>query len=109
MSSRTLGILGVTTVLLLSSLASVHLMAIPAFEDEGSQLHLIWRIVEAGEWLQPLNDGKPLEAWLMVPLVRLGPQPLAAIRAVHVLAGMVGAVLTYQLALALGSRGCAFV
>lgn len=69
----------------------------------------IWRIIEAGEWLQPLGDGKPLEAWPMVPLVRLGFHPLTAMRALHVLAGMIGAVLTYSLALQLGSRGAAFL
>jgi 4-amino-4-deoxy-L-arabinose transferase-like glycosyltransferase len=91
-------------LLLLGSFAFVHLMALPAFEDEGSQLRWIWQIIEAGEWLQPLDEGKPLEAWPMVPLVRLGFPPLAAMRALHVLAGMLGAVLTYALALELGDR-----
>jgi hypothetical protein len=94
----------VVALLLLGSFAFVHLMAVPAFEDEGSQLRWIWRIIEAGEWLQPLDEGKPLEAWPMVPLVRLGFHPLAAMRALHVLAGMIGAVLTYALALELGDR-----
>ena len=96
-------------LLLLGSFAYVHLMALPAFEDEGSQLRWIWRIIEAGEWLQPLVDGKPLEAWPMVPLVRLGLPPLMAIRGVHVLAGMIAAVLTYRLALELSDRDTAFV
>src|SRR5579859_3512754 len=87
----------VAGLLLLGSLAAVRLTALPVFEDEGSQLHLIWRIVQAGEWLQPLGDGKPLEAWLMVPLVGLGPEPIALIRGLHVLSGMLGAVLTYRL------------
>ena len=100
----TFGIAAIAALLFLSSLASVHLMALPVFEDEGSQLRLIWRIVEAREWLQPLADGKPLEAWLMVPLAWLGPQPLVMIRAVHVLSGMIGAVLTYRLALQVGDR-----
>jgi 4-amino-4-deoxy-L-arabinose transferase-like glycosyltransferase len=98
----------VAALLLLGSLAFVRLMALPAFEDEGSQLHGIWRLIETGEWLQPLGEGKPLEAWLMVPLVRLGGQPLAAIRALHVLAGMIGAVLTYRLARHLNDRWAAF-
>jgi hypothetical protein len=55
-----------------------------------------------------LGEGKPLEAWLMVPLVRLGGQPLAAIRALHVLVGMIGAVLTYRLARHLDDRWTAF-
>ena len=45
----------------------------------------------------------------MVPLVRLGLHPLTATRALHVLAGMIGAVLTYWLALRLSNRGTAFV
>jgi 4-amino-4-deoxy-L-arabinose transferase-like glycosyltransferase len=96
-------------LLLLGSFAFVHLMALPPVEDEGSQLRWIWRVIEAGEWLQPLGDGKPLEAWPMVPLVRLGLPPLMAIRAVHVLAGMIAAVLTYRLALELSDRDTAFV
>jgi hypothetical protein len=44
----------------------------------------------------------------MVPLVRLGLQPLTAMRALHVLAGMMGAVLTYALALQLSDRWTAF-
>ena len=96
-------------LLLLGSLASAHLLALPAFEDEGSQLRWVSRIIEAGEWFQPLGDGKPLEAWLVVPLVRLGFHPLSAARALHVLAGMIGAVLIYRLARQLGSRRAAFV
>src|SRR3984893_9361260 len=102
-------IVPVAALLFLGSFAFVHLMALPAFEDEGSQLRWIWRVIEAGEWLLPLGDGKPLEAWPMVPLVRLGLPPLMAIRAVHVLAGMIAAVLTYRLALELSDRASAFV
>jgi Dolichyl-phosphate-mannose-protein mannosyltransferase len=101
--------LPIGVLLLLGSFAFVHLMALPAFEDEGSQLRWIWRVIEAGEWLLPLGDGKPLEAWPMVPLVRLGLPPLMAIRAVHVVAGMIAAVLTYRLALELSDRDTAFV
>jgi len=92
----------VAALLLLGSLAAVRLMALPVFEDEASQLHLTERIVEAREWLAPLADGKPLEAWLMVPFAWLDAQPLWMIRALHVLAGMIGAVLTYRLALLQG-------
>jgi 4-amino-4-deoxy-L-arabinose transferase-like glycosyltransferase len=102
-------IVPIAALLLLGSFAFLHLTALPPYEDEGSQLRWIWRIIEAGEWLQPLGDGKPLEAWPMVPLVRLGLHPLTAMRALHVLAGMIGAVLTYWLALRLGNRGTAFV
>jgi 4-amino-4-deoxy-L-arabinose transferase-like glycosyltransferase len=102
-------ILPISVLLLLGSLAFVHLLALPVFEDEGSQLRWVWRIIEAGEWLQPLGDGKPLEAWPLVPLVRLGVHPLIAARALHVLAGMIGAVLIYQLAHQIGDRWTAFV
>lgn len=96
-------------LLLIGSFAFVRLMALPAFEDEGSQLRLVWRLMEAKEWLQPLSEGKPLEAWLMAPLLRLPGQPLAAIRALHVLAGMLGAVLTYRLGTLVTDRPTAWV
>jgi 4-amino-4-deoxy-L-arabinose transferase-like glycosyltransferase len=102
-------VLPIAVLLLLGSLAFIHLLALPPFEDEGSQLRWVWRIIEAGEWLQPLGDGKPLEAWLPVPLVRLGLHPLTAARGLHVLAGMIGAVLIYQLARQLTGRWPAFV
>jgi hypothetical protein len=96
-------------LLLLGSLAFIHLTAIPPFEDEGTQLRWIGRVLEKGEWLAPLQYGKPLEVWPVVPLVRLGLQPLVATRALHVFAGMIGAVLTYLVALRLGERRVAFV
>ncbi len=96
-------------LMLISSFAFVHLMAIPAFEDEGTQLRLVYRLIEANEWLQPLGEGKPLEAWPMVPLVLFGGQPLAAIRALHVLVGMMGAVLTYRLGLRVTDRWTAWI
>jgi 4-amino-4-deoxy-L-arabinose transferase-like glycosyltransferase len=102
-------IVPIGVLLLIGSLAFVHLMAVPAFEDEGSQLRAVWRLIEAKEWLQPLDEGKPLEAWLMVPLVRLGGQPLAAIRALHVLVGMIGSVWTYRLGLRVTDRWTAWI
>ena len=101
-------ILPVVALLLLGSLAFANLMALPAFEDEGSQLRWIWRALDANEWFLSLGEGKPLEAWPMVPLARFAPRPLAAIRAMHVLAGMIAAVLTYRLALRVSDRGTAF-
>ena len=61
-----------------------------------------------GEWAHPLFDGKPLEAWPMVPLVQLGMPPLLAMRGLHVLAGMGATVLIYRLALELNGRAGAF-
>ena len=109
MKARRAEILSLAALLLLGSLSLIHLGAIPAFEDEGTQLRWIWRAIEAGEWLEPLGDGKPLEAWPMVPLLWLGAPPLTAVRAVHALVGMLGIVLTYRLALQLTQRNSAFV
>ena len=86
-------------LLAIGALAFVHLLAIPVFEDEGSQMRWIERIIDAGEWLGPMGDGKPLEAWPMVPLVRFGAPAIIVMRALHVLAGAVGAVLVYRIAL----------
>jgi hypothetical protein len=97
------------TLALLGSCAFVRLMAIPAFEDEATELRWIHRVIEAGEWLQPLSEGKPLEVWPMIPLVRLNPAPLNAIRALHVLLGMSSSVLIYLLARQIGNRRQAFV
>jgi hypothetical protein len=108
MSSDRKDLVPLAALLLLGSVAFVHLLALPAFEDEGSQLRWISRIIEAGEWRQPLNEGKPLEAWPMVPWVWLGLPALTVTRVTHVLAGMIGAVLTYQLAFALAGRWAAF-
>jgi len=102
-------LLPVAALLLLGSAAFVHLTALPAFEDEGSQLRWVWRAIEAGEWLLPMDEGKPLEAWPMVPLVQLGlAPPLVVTRALHVLAGMIAAVLTWRSALAVLERPAAF-
>lgn len=95
-------------LLLLGSLAFVHLMAVPAFEDEGSQLRWIFRLIQCAEWLPPLGGGKPLEAWLIAPFAALGMPALASARVMHVLAGMLGAVLTYRLARQFEDRRIAF-
>src|SRR5882757_5917701 len=102
-------LLACATLALLGCCAFIHLMAVPVFEDEATQLRWIDRAMTAGEWLQPLSDGKPLEVWPMIPLARLSPAPLPAIRALHVLVGMCGAVLTYLLARRLGNLLQAFV
>jgi hypothetical protein len=96
-------------LLAIGSLAFVHLLAIPVFEDEGSQIRWIVRIIAAGEWLGPMGDGKPLEAWPMVPFVRLGLPPIMVMRALHVLAGAIGAALVYRIALRVLDWRAAFV
>ena len=96
-------------LLLLGSLAFVHLTAVPVFEDEGSQMRWIFRIIEAGEWSAPLDEGKPLEAWPMVPLIRLGVPTLIAVRSLHVLAGMIAILLTYRIGRKLADCRTAFI
>jgi 4-amino-4-deoxy-L-arabinose transferase-like glycosyltransferase len=102
-------VLPILTLIFLSALPFIHLTALPMFEDEGSQLHWIWRIIEADEWTHPLFDGKPLEAWPMVPLVAWGVPPLLAMRGLHVLAGMAGTLLIYRLTFDLNGRAVAFI
>src|SRR5262249_16926976 len=78
------------------SAALVRLMAVPAFADEGFELHWVSRFFAAGEW--------PL-----LPLMRLGLEPpLLLMRVLHVLVGGSGAVLLYPLAQRLLARGAAF-
>ena len=57
--------------MLIGSLAFLNLMALPTFEDEGTQLGWISRLIDAGEWQLPLAEGKPLEDWPMAPLFQL--------------------------------------
>ena len=84
-------VLPVAALIGLGSLALIRLLAVPAFEDEGTHLRWIRRIIDAAEWLQPLNEGKPLEAWLMAPWVWAGLPALTVIRALHAFAGIIGA------------------
>jgi hypothetical protein len=96
-------------LLAIGSLAFVHLLAIPVFEDEGSQIRWIVRIIAAREWLGPMGDGKPLEAWPMVPWVALGLPAILVMRALHVLAGALAAVLVYRIGLRVLDWRAAFV
>lgn len=82
----------------LSGLAFLRLRALPPFVDEAVHYWWILRALEAGEWLRPLNVGKPLEAWLAAPLVYLGGDPLVIMRSLHVLAGLFTVLLTFQIA-----------
>jgi hypothetical protein len=102
-------LVAVGTLILLSSLAFVDLMALPVFEDEGSQLRWISRLIDAGEWQLSLPEGKPLEDWPMAPLFQLAGHPLVAIRALHVVVGIVGAMLVYRLGRRVASRTTAWV
>src|SRR6516162_4874828 len=103
-------LLPITILLLVGSAAFVRLLALPPFEDEGTELRWIWRVIEAGDWLQPLADGKPLQVWPMALFVWLGLPPLGVMRAVNVLVGMIGSVLLYRLALCTTeNRDTAFV
>jgi hypothetical protein len=83
---------------LLGSLAFLRLRALLPFVDEAVHYWWILRALEAGEWLRPLNVGKPLEAWLAAPLAYLGGDPLVIMRSLHVLAGLFTVLLTFQIA-----------
>jgi hypothetical protein len=107
--TRQQNLVSYAALLLLGSLAFIHLMALPPFQDEGSQLRWVWRLINAGDWRPSLSEGKPLEAWLVAPLALAGFAPLAAARTLHVLAGMAGTGLIYQLALQFGDRTRAFL
>jgi hypothetical protein len=100
-------LLSVTALLLVGSLAFYRLGRLPAFEDEGTQLRWIARAIDAGEWLQPFAEGRPLQVWPFVLPVRLGGDPLLVIRASNVLLGMAGSVLTFRLASRFGGRRAA--
>jgi len=82
----------------IGGLAFVRLRMLPPFVDEAVHYWWILRALEAGEWLRPLNVGKPLEAWLAAPLVYLGGDPLVIMRSLHVLAGLIAVLLTFQIA-----------
>jgi 4-amino-4-deoxy-L-arabinose transferase-like glycosyltransferase len=82
----------------LSGLAFLRLRALSPFVDEAVHYWWILRVLEAGEWLRPLNVGKPLEAWLAAPLVYLGGDPLVIMRSLHVLTGLFTVLLTFQIA-----------
>jgi Dolichyl-phosphate-mannose-protein mannosyltransferase len=109
MNAFRFGVLPMGALALIGSLSFVHLMALPAFEDEGTQLRWVSRLIEAGEWQLPLLEGKPLEVWLMAPLFQIFDQSLAAIRALHVVAGIIGAMLVYRLGLRVSDRRAAWV
>jgi len=72
-----------------------HLLSLtflPVFADEA--IYIRWSQLIIDDWRQylffPLNDGKtPLQMWLMVPLIRLFPDPLFAGRLLSVIVGMV--------------------
>jgi 4-amino-4-deoxy-L-arabinose transferase-like glycosyltransferase len=109
MNTRREELLPYLALLTLGSLAFVHLMALPAFEDEAGQLRWVWRLIQARDWRPSLGEGKPLEAWLVAPLALVGFAPLAAARSLHVLSGMLGTLLIYRLVRQISDRASAFV
>lgn len=96
-------------LVVIGSFAFVNLRDFPPFVDEGIDLWWIWRIAEAGEWLRPLRDGKPLEAWPVIPFLRFAGDPLIVGRLLHVGAGIVGTLLVYALARRISTRNVAFI
>jgi hypothetical protein len=101
-------ILAIVSLLALSSLAFVRLRALPPFEDEGTQVRWITRFIEVREWLQPLDEGRPLQVWPLALPVRLFGHPWVVMRVVNALAGMAGTVLTHRVATRFGDRWTAW-
>lgn len=88
----------IVAISLLFILAVIWLYGIrrfPIFVDEAVHVWWIERIVNDGEWLRPLNVGKPLEAWLPVIFVTIGYEPLVTMRSLHVFAGILVVISTY--------------
>lgn len=88
----------IVAISLLFILAVIWLYGIrrfPIFVDEAVHVWWIERIVNDGEWLRPLNVGKPLEAWLPVIFVTIGYEPLVTMRSLHVFAGILVVIGTY--------------
>ena len=99
----------ILVLIAISSIGFVNLWTFPPFVDEAVHLWWVWRIIEAGDWLRPFGVGKPLEAWLAVPIVQLGGDALTEMRILHVVAGIVSTILVYLLASRITTSGAAFV
>lgn len=95
----------------LGSIAFLNLRELPIWIDEAARVWWIERIVEAGDWTRPFGYGKPLEAWLPVPLVWLGVDMhlLIGMRALHVVAGIVAILSVYMLTREVANRTAALV
>lgn len=81
------------------------LLSLPVFADEA--IYIRWAQLIIDDWQRylffPLNDGKtPLFVWLLVPGQALGLDPLWAGRLVSVVAGLIQAVVGWQLIKTLG-------
>jgi 4-amino-4-deoxy-L-arabinose transferase-like glycosyltransferase len=92
---------------LVSAIACINLRGFPVFVDEAIDLWWVWRITRFGEWLRPLGDGKPLEAWPLIPFAWLGADPLLVARILHALAGIASVLLIYLLAKCIVDRKAA--
>jgi 4-amino-4-deoxy-L-arabinose transferase-like glycosyltransferase len=101
--------LAVVVLVAVSAIPFINLRAFPIFVDESIDLWWIWRITAFGEWLRPLGDGKPLEAWPVIPFALLGADPLLADRILHALAGMASVLLVYALVRQMAGIRLAFV
>lgn len=95
MSRKAFGRLALMILVLIGSISFVSLRSFPIFVDEAVHLWWVHRIIEFGEWWRPLGVGKPLEAWLVLPMVKLGCDALTCMRALHVIAGIVTVLLVY--------------
>lgn len=96
-------------LLLISCMSFIRLRSFPIFVDESINLWWLYRLADFGEWWRPLGDGKPLEVWLVLPLIWLGCDALICMRALHVVAGIMTTLLVYVFISKLADRSVAFV
>ncbi len=100
MSMRKIESIDVLALLLMTLgivLLFTRLTDFPVFVDEAVHLWWVQRILTDGEWLRSLNVGKPLEAWLPIPMVALGVEPLLVMRALHAGAAVLVIFFSYRL------------
>ena len=109
MASRKTDLLAVMALVFIGLLPFINLLGLPPFVDEGCHIWWVERVVEEGDWVRPFDAGKPFEAWLPVPFVWLGAEPLTVMRILHVTAGLVCVLLVYVLAARIATRTTAFV
>jgi 4-amino-4-deoxy-L-arabinose transferase-like glycosyltransferase len=101
--------LATLALILLRAITFVKLRDFPIFVDESIATWWIWRATAFGEWLRPMRDGKPMEAWPVIPFVKPGFDWLTTMRALHVTAGVISVVLVYWLAVRFASQRAAFI
>lgn len=100
--------LKIVALVFIGLLPFVNLLGLPPFIDEACQMWRVERAAEAGEWLRAFRIGKPLDAWLPVPLVWAGADTFTVMRVLHTTAGLVCVLISYVLTARFASRSTAF-